>query len=544
MEVRSRLAAEAGEPVTSAWTPLRVAAFRALWLAQLGSMIGTWMQTVGAQWLLVTAPNAETLVALVQVAALMPVLVFALPAGALADIVDRRRLLIGVQVFQVAVASALTMLTAAGRTTPELLLGFTFLIGCGAALTLSAYGVLMQELVPRSQVRSAAALNGVAMNAARAVGPAIAGLIIGWTGAAVVFGLNALSFVIVALTLLAVRPPRRDGEICELPERFVQAVRTGGRYVRHSQVVRRLLLRTALFVFPGAALWALLPLVASRELGLGATGYGLTLAALGVGAVIAADLLPRLNARMSANRILLMAGLVFAAVLAVCVLVANAVVVVLALVPAGMAWLLVLAGVGGTLQAFLPNWVRARGLSSYTVVFAGGQAIGALAWGLVARQWGLQAAFLAAAVLMAAGTATVLRWPLRDVTGWNREPQVYWPEPELHTERDPDEGPIAVIVNYTVPQDRVGEFVDAMAAVRRVRLRTGATRSALYRDGADPTQFVEVSEYPTWAEHLRQHTGRLTGTDRAVEEHATALADGTPQVAHLFPARSATDEPA
>jgi MFS family permease len=528
--------------VQSAWTPLRVAAFRTLWFAQLGSLVGTWMQTVGAQWLLVEASGDATLVALVQVAALMPVLIFAMPAGALADILDRRRLLIGVQLFQVCVGVALAALTAVGRMNPTLLLTFTFLLGCGAALTMSAYGVLLQEFVPRSQLRSAAALNGVAMNVARAVGPAIAGLIIGWTGAAAVFALNAVSFAGVALALLAVRPPRRADAARELPERFIEAVRAGGRYVRNSLVVRRLLLRAALFVFPGAALWALLPLVASRLLGLGATGYGVMLAALGVGAVAAADLLPRLSARMSANRLLLFAGCVFAAVLLACVLVRNAAVVVIALVPAGMAWLTVLAGVSGTLQAFLPNWVRARGLSVYTVVFAGGQAIGAVVWGLVAQRFGLTAAFVAAAALMAAGTATVVRWPLRDVTGWNREPQVYWQEPELHSEPDLDEGPVLVTVAFVVPEDRASDFVDAMTAVRRMRLRTGATSSALYRDGADPTLFLEVSEYPTWAEHLRQHTGRLTGTDRSVEERATALADGTPEVAHLFPARAATDE--
>ena len=521
----------------SAWTPLRVAAFRTLWLAQLGSLVGTWMQTVGAQWLLVESSGAEALVALVQVAALLPVLVLAMPAGALADILDRRRLLIGVQAFQVCVGGALTALTAAGRMTPLLLLAFTFLIGCGAAVTLSAYGVLLQELVPRSQMRAAAALNGVAMNAARAVGPAIAGLIIGWIGPAAVFGLNALSFAVVALTLVAVRPPRK-ADPPEHPERFIGAVRAGGRYVRHSPVMRRLLLRAGLFVFPGAALWALLPLVASRLLGLGATGYGLMLAALGIGAVLAADLLPRLSARMSANRLLLVAGLVFAAVMLVCVLVGNAVVVVLALVPAGMAWLTVLAGVSGTLQAFLPTWVRARGLAIYTVVFAGGQAIGAVVWGLLAQWWGLVAAFALAAALMAAGAATVVRWPLRDVTGWNRDPQVYWPEPDLHTEPDPDEGPVVVTVTYAVPEDRTAAFIEAMAALRRTKLRTGATSSALYRDGADPTRFVEVSEYPTWAEHLRQHTGRLTGTDRDIDERATALADGSPEVAHLFPARS------
>jgi len=519
----------------SAWTPLRVQAFRVLWLAQLGSMIGTWMQTVGAQWLLVDTAGAATLVALVQVAALLPVLLLALPAGALGDIFDRRRLLIGVQGFQLTVGAALTVLTATDRMTPALLLTFTFLLGCGAALAIPAYGVLLQELVPTAQVRAAAALSGIAMNMARAVGPAIAGLIIGWVGPAAVFGINAFSFVVVLVTLTVVRPPRSDD--AGLPERFTSAMRAGGRYVRYSPVVRRLLLRAALFVLPGAALWALLPLVATRLLGLGASGYGLMLGALGVGAVLAADLLPRFGSRLSANRVLLISGAAFGAALLACVLVRNTVVVMLMLVPAGMAWLAVLVGVSGTLQVFLPAWVRARGLSMYTIVFAGGQAIGAFVWGVLAQWWGLVPTFVLAAIVMAAGTATVVVWPLRDVSGWNRDPQVYWPEPDLHTEPDPEDGPVLVTITLTVPDDQVSDFVDAMAALRRVKLRTGATTCALYRDGVDPHRFVEVAEYRTWAEHLRQHRGRLTGTDRAAEERALALADSTPEVAHLFPAR-------
>src|SRR5829696_8183542 len=295
----------------SAWAPLRVKAFRALWLAQVGSAIGTWMQTVGAQWLLVDEPGAEALVAMVQVAAMLPALVLALPAGALADILDRRRLLIGVQVFQSCVAAALAVLTAAGTVTPALLLTFTLLLGCGMTLTLPASQAFVQELVPRPLVPSAAALGGVAVNGARAVGPALAGLLIAQVGAAAVFALNAASYLVLILVLLRLRRPRPAPEAA--PERFTSAIRAGQRYVRHSLVVRRMLLRLALFVLPGAALWALLPLVANRLLGTGSAGYGVLLAALGAGAVVAADLLPRLHSRLSPSGVLLVAGTAFAA---------------------------------------------------------------------------------------------------------------------------------------------------------------------------------------------------------------------------------------
>ena len=233
----------------------------------------------------------------------------------------------------------------------------------------------------------------------------MAGLIIAQVGAGAVFALNAVSFVVFAVVLLFLRRPAAAVE--GTPERFASAMRAGRRYVRNSPTVRRMLLRVGLFVLPGAALWALLPLVASRLLGAGPTGYGVLLAALGAGAVLGADLLPRFGGRLSPNRLLLVAGAAFTASLLACVLVRNLVALAILLVPAGIAWLWVLMTVSGALQVFLPGWVRARGLSMYNIVFAGGQAIGALLWGLLAQWWGLVPMFLAAAAVMALGTATV-----------------------------------------------------------------------------------------------------------------------------------------
>ena len=515
----------------SAWAPLRIKVFRALWLAQLGSFIGTWMQTVGAQWLLIDEPGAETLVAMVQVAAMLPALVLALPAGALADIFDRRRLLIGVQVFQACTAAALTALTVAGRMTPALLLTFTFLLGCGITMTLPASQAFISEIVPREQIRSAAALGGVAVNGARAIGPAVAGFIIAGVGPGAVFAISAVSYVILGLVLIRLRPPTPAVE--GIPERFTSAIRAGQRYVWHSLVVRRMLLRLALFVLPGAALWALLPLVANRLLGTGSAGYGVLLAALGAGAVVGADLLPRLHSRLSPSGVLLVAGTAFAASLLACVLVRNLFVLAILLVPAGMAWLAVLMSVTGALQVFLPGWVRARGMSTFNIVFAGGQVIGALLWGTLAQWLGLVPTFVAAAAVMAVGTATVAVWPLHDVTGLDREPAVL-PEPVMTHDPDPDEGPVLVTLCYAVEDDKIPAFLDVMERVRRSMLRTGAISCELYQDGADPALFVQVSRYPTWGEHLRHHTGRLTGADLAPYEAAVALATGPPEVKHLI----------
>ncbi|MFG1883652.1 MFS transporter [Micromonospora sp. NPDC049102] len=524
----------AGDRPASAWAPLRGAVYRNLWLALLAANIGTWMQTVGAQWLLIHHPNASTLVALVQTASLLPILLLALPAGVLADSFDRRHLLIAVQLFLVAVAVALTLLTLTDRMPPALLLTLTFAFGVGQALTLPAWSAVIPELVPQEQLRSASALGSISVNVARAVGPAVAGVLIARTGVAPVFGINAVAFAIFAVALWRWRPG--TARAVEVPERFAAALRAGSRYVRHSPIVRRLLRRALVFVIPASALWALLPLVAARRLGLGSGGYGLLLAALGVGAIAGGVLLAVIRTRLSANQLLLIAGALFTVALAVLGTVRVVPLVLLALLPAGMAWVTVLANVNAEMQLFLPSWVRARGLAVYQVCFAGGQAVGALAWGLVADMGGLVLAYLAAAALMFVGTVTSRIWPLPDLRSVNREPAAYWPQLHLAHEPDPGVGPVLVTVEYTVRPERTEPFLAAMDVVRGARQRTGAMRWGLFRPAETTDRFVEVYLVPSWDEHLRQHGGRLTGEDREAEERARELTDGVPQARHLVPA--------
>jgi MFS family permease len=517
----------------SPWSPLRVAVFRNLWLALLASNIGTWMQTVGAQWLLVDKPNASTLVAVVQTANLLPALLLALPAGALADSFDRRRMLTAVQLYMLVVGVVLAGLTAVGQMPPALLLTLTFALGVGQALTIPAWQSLIPELVPREQLPSASALAAISMNVARSVGPAIAGVLIARTGVATVFALNAATFLIFAVVLATWRPAANDDD--GPPERFTSALRAGGRYVRHSPVVRRILLRTALFVVPGSALWALLPLEA-RRLGMDSSGYGLLLAALGVGAISGALVLPRIRARLPDNAMLALASLTYAVSTATVALAPNPAVAVAALPFAGVAWVAVLSSMNVAMQLFLPVWVRARGLAILQVIFAGGQAVGALAFGVLAGAVGLTPAQLASAAVLLAGALTIRAWPLRDTRGLNREPAVYWPEPQLVVEPAPRAGPILITANYRVKPENVDEFLTAMEAVRRSRMRTGATRWGLFRSGEVPDTYVEVYLVPSWDEHLRQHEGRLTGSDQVAEERARALVEGPPEVSHLLPA--------
>jgi MFS family permease len=526
--------ASAAEVPGSAWAPLRVAAYRNLWLALLAANVGTWMQTVGAQWLLIDEPNASTLVAGVQTASMLPILLLALPAGALADTFDRRHLLIAVQCFAASVGLALTVLTATGRMPPALLLTLTFALGVGQALTLPAWAAIIPELVPRAHLQSASALGSISVNVARSVGPAIAGLLVARAGVAAVFALNTAAILIFALALTRWRPG--SARAVEVPERFTAALRAGGRYVRHSPVVRRLLLRALLFLVPASALWALLPLVASRRLGMTSSGYGILLAALGVGAIAGGLVLPWVRRRMSANQYLLLAGVLFGLVLLAVALVRDVVLVLVALVPAGLSWVLVLSNVNAEMQLFLPGWVRARGLAVYQVVFAGGQAAGALAWGLVAQAAGLVTAYAAAAVLMVLGSVTVRCWPLPELRDANRDPTTYRPKLELAHEPDPRAGPVLVTLTYTVRPENEAEFFAAMELVRASRQRTGAMRWGLFRQGEATSNFVEIYQLPSWDEHLRQHGGRLTGEDQAVEERALALAERAPDICHLLPA--------
>ena len=515
----------------AAWAPLGIRIYRLLWLAVLASNMGTWMQVVGAQWLLVGLPHAATLVALVQTADTLPDLLLALPGGALADIFDRRRFLIGLQWFQIAVGIGLTVLTLAGQMTPPLLLGFTFVLGAAGAVETPAYQALVPELVPRHQISAAAALAGVNINLARAIGPALAGLLIARLGVGWVFALNTLSFVFIPLVLLAWR--RRIIADPQTAERFLPALRAGGRYVRHDPVARRILLRLGLFVAPATALWALLPLLATQRLGMTAGGYGLLLAALGTGAILGALILPRLSARLSINRLLLAATVAFAAASIALVTVQSQIFAFLALLPAGAAWMAVIASTNAEMQLFLPEWVRARGLASYQMVLFGSQAIGALAWGLLAERIGLTGAFLLAGGALLAGVASLGRWPLLDTRGLNREPSMHWPEPNLTFQPKP-ETPVAVATMYTVAPAREARFLTAMEDVRLSRLRTGAVAWRLYREGETAQVFVESYFVATWEEHLRQHHGRLTGEDAVIDRTARELSEPKPWSKHWF----------
>jgi MFS family permease len=289
-----------------------------------------------------------------------------------------------------------------------------------------------------------------------------------------------------------------------------------------------------MFVVPATGLWALLPVIASQHLGLGADGFGLLFAALGTGAILGALILGRVKTT-SANGILLAAGVLYAMALAVIILVPNFAVALALLVLSGVAWMAITSTLQTEMQLVLPGWVRARGMALYTVIFMGSQTGGALIWGAIANRFGLRPSVLGAAIVVLVGVAAGLLWRLPETGHLDPQPAVYWGDPQLAFDPEPDVGPVLIVGHFTVAPERQADFLEAMDQLRRSRLRTGATRWELYRDGERPNQFAEVFRVPTWEEHLRQHEGRLTARDQVIEEAALAFSDPPASSDHLLP---------
>lgn len=529
------MSAPTNAAAVSALAPFKRRAYFWLWLGVVTASVGMWAQTVGAQWLFVNDPNAATIVTLVQTANTLPMMLLALPAGVLADAFDRRWLMFGVQIYFVTVATLLAILTWQGMMPPALLLAFTFAVGAGQAMMSPTWQSLIPELVPRDEVPAATRLDMVSVNVSRAAGPALAGLIIAAWGVPPVFALNALCGVVLLVVLLAWRRQRTvSGE----RERFLPALKAGGRYVRHEPVVRRILVRLAMFVVPACTVWALLPLIANHELGLGADGYGLLFAALGLGAVAGALGMGPVKRTFSSNLALALSALVFGAALAVVVLVPTIWVALPMLMLCGFGWTATISTIISELQLFLPGWVRARAIGIYLMVFLGSNALASPLWGLLTTRIGLKTTVLVAAAMVALSALGALVVTVPDNAHLDRSPALYWGTPSFVVDPDPDAGPVVVSIEYEVEPAEQAAFLAAMADMRRSRLRSGASRWGIYRVGERPELFYEQFEVPSWREHQQQHEGRLTAEDQAIEEATFSHIVGSPRTQHLLPPES------
>jgi predicted MFS family arabinose efflux permease len=382
----------------STLAPLREPLFRSLWIAAVISYTGSWMQNVATGWLMTSLTSSPMWVSLVQVALSLPVLLIALPAGALADTVDRRKFLLWTQTSMVLAATILGVLTITGTCTPHLLLVFTFLLGVGAVMNDPAWQSLTPDLVPAGKLASAVALNSAGFNIARAVGPALGGVVIALTGSGVAFLLNAVSFFGVMLFLYYWKPVPREPRVAATT--FTGAVAIGLRYVRQARLIRAVLVRTAVFSLFASAFWALLPLIASR---FGAAGYGGMLAFFGLGAMAGALLLARAHHSFSFDRVLLLATLVFAVALYGLVRSSTLVGSSAFAVAAGLGWISILATLNFVVQTSCPAWVRARVISMYVLVLQGGLALGSALWGAIASRAGIKPTLTLAAAALVAG---------------------------------------------------------------------------------------------------------------------------------------------
>ena len=534
-EITEETAAAVGSAAAtpSAWSPLRQELFRSLWIASVASYVGTWVQDVGATWLMTSLSSSPFMVALVQAATTLPIFLLALPAGALADVVDRRRLLLATQGWMLLASGALGALTLLHATGPWMLLAFTFLIGVGSALNAPAWQAIIPELVPRRDLLSALALNGIGINLARAVGPALGGLVVALAGSGAAFLLNSLSFVGVVLVLYRWRRPAHRSALPA--ERLWGAMAAGLRYVRHAPDLRAVMARAGVFIVFGSALWALVPVVARFEVGVEASQYGLLLGGLGAGAVAGAVCLPRLRRTLSINALVAIGSLVFAAAMVLLALLRSFIPLCFVMPAAGAAWITLLTAFNTSAQAVLPAWVRGRALSVYLLVFFGGMAGGSALWGAVAARAGARAALLGAAAGLVLGLLATARHRLTTGEGLDLAPSRHWPAPAVVDEPDAERGPVLVTVEYRIDPARAEQFAAAMLDVRRIRLRDGAIRWDLLSDAGDTRRYIESFVVASWMEHLRQHE-RVTVSDREVEARARALhvGDRAPVVSHFI----------
>jgi MFS family permease len=525
---------EAPAASDSALAPLRRGGFRAVWSALAGSQLVIWMNTVGAVTVIAAVSDSSTLIALVQTANSVPAVLLALLTGAVADIIDRRRFALGAQLLMLAAVAALAALTLTDTVTAAAALGLTFALGAGMATTFVIYQAFTPDFVPRAELPAAVALNGVAINLARAIGPALAGVLIAILSTGALFAIEVGLMAVVMGVVLALRAPTRKRAT---RERLAPAMRAGLRFVRFSWPVRAVLVRGGLFSLFASALWALLPVVALDRLDLGSRGFGLLMGCVGAGAITGAALLPRLRRRLTLDRLLVAATLGVAGGLLGLAYLPSAALLAPTVFLTGGCWLTVLSSLNTSAQRVAPGWVRARTLATFQLVMQGGLALGSLALGVVTGAAGVRAALLIAAGGLAAGVLGVRRWPLSHSELADLSPAGTWSDPAAAAQLEPvpSDGPVLVTVEYAIDSADADEFVAAMQELGRVRRRDGAYRWNLYEDLERPGCYLETFVVDSWEEHLRQHA-RLTVADLDVERRAKSMHRGPepPAVRHLL----------
>ncbi|MGB6394253.1 MAG: MFS transporter [Bradyrhizobium sp.] len=519
-------------PVTSGFAPFRQTTFVVLWVATVLGNTGSFMRDVASAWLVTDLSSAPAAVAMIQAASTIPIFLLAIPAGVLSDILDRRKLLITMQLVLASVSATLMLLSYTGALTVGLLVALTFVGGVGAALASPTWQSIVPELVPRQDLKNAVALNSLGFNIARSIGPAAGGLLLAALGAAVAYSADVVSdFVVVAALAWWRRAPSADDE---LSERFFGAFRAGLRFVRSSRELHVVLMRAAIFFAFSSVLWALLPIIARQLLGGNAGFYGILLGAVGAGAILGALVLPQLRRRFDADGLLLGAAIIAAITMAVLALAPPRWLAVVILIGLGGAWIVALTTLNGAAQAILPNWVRGRGLAVYLMIVNGAMAGGSLGWGIVAGALSVPATLLVSAcgLFVVAFILHRIKLPAGEA---DLKPSNYWPEPLTADPVEHDRGPVLVLIEYRIAKDDRLKFFQCLKRLSQARRRDGAYGWGITEDAADSERIVEWFLVESWAEHLRQHH-RLSNADADIQRETTQFHIGPdpPVVRHFL----------
>nr|WP_165225305.1 MFS transporter [Allorhizobium pseudoryzae] len=522
----------------SALAPFHHTAFAVLWTATVIGNTGTYMRDVASAWLVADLSASPGAVGLLQAAGTLPIFLLALPAGVLADIFDRRKLLMAMQMILLFVSLALTLLAWHEMLTVELLIGLTLVGGTAAAIAGPAWQSMVPDLVPRSQLRDAIALNSVGINVSRSIGPAVGGILLGAFGAAFAYAADLATYLFVIGALLWWQGS--PAELSHIPEHFFGAFRAGLRYARSSHKLHVVLLRAGVYFIFASATWALLPLVAKDLLGGGASFFGLLLGSVGAGAIGGAIVLPKLRNYLDPDAILLGSAILSAGVMVALTVTPPQWVALICLFLLGSAWIAALTVLNGVAQAVLPNWVRGRALAVYLTVFNGAMTAGSIAWGILAQATGLTATLLIAAAGLTLTALLMHRLKLPPGED-DLSASHHWPAPIVADGVAYDRGPVLVQVEYTVAAADRPAFLRALNLHAEARRRDGAYMWGVSEHAAKPEQIVEWFFVDSWAEHLRQHD-RASHADAEIHGQLMGYHQGEnrPTVRHFIsiPARS------
>ena len=505
--------------------------FRNIWLAGLVSNIGTWMQEIGAGWLMASLESSPLMVSAVQAAAVFPVFLLAVPAGTLADIIDRRKLLIASILWLFFVATTLGLLTLLGLMSAGILLALTFSMGIGTAFMTPAFMATVPDLVPKNQLLSAVTLNGMAINSARAIGPALAGFLVAWSGPGFVFLLNAASFVVVLAAIFTWKSERRKSALKS--ERFFSATRVGLVFVRESPEVRKIFVKGVVFFIFASASWALLPLFVQQELQLGPKAYGMLLGALGLGALAGGVCLPKLRHKISLENLVRSGMLLFAGAALVLAINRNLAILMVSMLCAGVAWIWVLSSLQSSLQYVLPDWVRGRVLAVFMAIYMGAMALGSLGWGQLATVTSIPTTLMLSSLTGLLLCLLSLKVRLRDLEDSDFTPSSNWADLNSTIPQEYDRGPFLTRVEYQIEPEKLQGFIKDLRAMRQVRIRNGAISWGVYQDVTKPGSYVEIFLDDCWREHLRQHD-RFSVADQKVQQQTQSyhIEGERPAVSH------------